>query len=133
MNFGQAFGNAQVSTGIDPSLKAPSIDQAVYQRLTAMPPASQSPMMNQSGGLNDLYRMNLLGQNMNNAANLHALENQQTAANNMSLGNLQSALSQRGLGMTTNQALYGMGQQQQLNSLLRSLFGNMFGNLMGMF
>lgn len=133
MSFGGTFGNVNVNTGISPDLKAPSIAPSVYGNLNSMPAPATSHWMNQTPSMSSLYGMNMLGQNMNNAAGLHQLENQQTAQNNMNLGNLQAGLSQRGLGMAANQAQFQMQQRQALNQMLMGMFGNMFGNMMGMF
>lgn len=128
--FGNAFG-ANVQTGIDPNLAAPTVADSVYSRLAAAPAQAQSAWMNQVPGLNSLYQQNILGKNMGNAAALHSLVNQQTAQNNLNLGNLQSGLSTRGMQMAANQALYGLQRQQQLRNMLLGLFGNMFGSVMG--
>lgn len=132
MSFGNMFGNVQVNTGIPSDLHSPSIPQSTYNGLTSMPAAPASHWMTQTPSIGSLYGMNMLGQGMNNAANLHQTENMQTAQNNLNLGNLQSALSQRGLGMAANQMQFGMQQQQQLRNMLLGMFGNMFGNVMGM-
>lgn len=131
-SLGQMFGNVNVNTGIDPNLRSPSIPQSGYSSLTSMGAPPTSHWMNQTPSLGNLYGMGMLGQGMNNAAGMHALENQNTAQNNMNLGNMQAGLSQRGMGLAGNQASFQIQQQQALNQMLMGLFGNMFGSMMGM-
>lgn len=130
--LGQMFGNVNVNTGISPNLQSPSIPQSGYSALTSPQAPPTSHWMNQTPSLGGLYGMGMLGQGMNNASGLHAMENQNTAQNNMNLGNLQAGLSQRGMGLAGNQAQFQMQRQQQINQLLMGLFGNMFGNMTGM-